>query len=153
MEGYYSGNGAMLPVLMNEGLGSNNYNTDSINVELRSPSAPYNVAASLRTMLHTDGTATCLFSPLTGSYYVVIRHRNTLPTWSANSILLGSSPTSYDFTTAANKAYGNNMKPVGPGQWALFTGELIQDENIDLLDISPLENDINNFISGINQPI
>ena len=59
-----------------------------------------------------------------------------------------SAITNYDFTTAANKAYGSNQIEMEPGIWALFSGDLNTDDNIDLLDLSPLEADINNFSFG-----
>jgi hypothetical protein len=129
-------------------VGSISSNTDSISVELRNATPPYNVAASLRTILLTDGTASCTFPPLTGSYYVVINHRNSIQTWSASPVAIGALPVSYDFATAANKAYGDNMKEVENGIWAFFGGEINQDENVDLLDLGILEADINDFQFG-----
>ena len=40
------------------------------------------------------------------------------------------------------------MIEIEPGLWALFTGDLNDDDNIDLLDNSILENDINDFLFG-----
>jgi hypothetical protein len=56
--------------------------------------------------------------------------------------------TYYDFTTSANKAYGANQSEVENGVWALFSGDINQDENIDLLDLNNIEIDINNFLFG-----
>lgn len=37
----------------------------------------------------------------------------------------------YDFSTVANKAFGNNQFEIEPGVWAFYTGDLNQDEYID----------------------
>ncbi len=149
IEGYYSGAQSMLPVLMNEGIGSDNTNVDSITVELRNAVSPYSVLVSSQAMLKTDGAALATFptSVPNGNYYIVIKHRNSIETWSSNAIAI-SSNTNYDFTTASNKSFGNNMIEVDPGVWALYSGDINQDENVDLLDLSILEADISNFQFG-----
>jgi hypothetical protein len=151
LQGYYLGSNLMEPVLMNQGQGANSSITDSIDVELRPASSPSIVAASNKVPLSVSGMASCSFPSINGSYYVVIKHRNTLETWSANPIALSSMsivPVLYDFSTAANKAYGNNMALMGAGVWALYSGELNADENIDLSDITLLEQSIDNFEFG-----
>lgn len=148
LQGYYTGAGFMTPVMMNEGVGTSSTATDSIDVDLYD-GLSLSWAGSTRTLLQTNGTATCSFPTVTaGSYYIVVRHRNTLETWSALPQSLGSVPITYDFTTAASKAYGNNMKQVQAGKWALYTGELTLDGNIDLLDNTLLETGIFNFDFG-----
>ena len=42
----------------------------------------------------------------------------------------------------------NNQSEVSPGVWAFYTGDINQDENADLFDLSILETDITNFQSG-----
>jgi hypothetical protein len=68
-------------------------------------------------------------------------------TWSANPVAIGAT-SSYNFTTAANKAFGDNMKEVESGVWAFYTGDLNQDDLIDLTDYSIWETDNNNFEFG-----
>lgn len=149
IEGYYAGAGLMQPVLMNQGVGSAMDITDSITVELHSATAPYVLVQSRKVVLHTDGTAACLFpSSLSGLFYIVVKHRNALTTWSANPVLLGNCPVSYTFSNNAGKAYGQNMKAISPGVWGFYSGELVPDQNIDLLDFNVIENDIFNFAFG-----
>jgi hypothetical protein len=72
----------------------------------------------------------------TGSYYIVVNHRNHLETWSATpQAFVGGTPLSYDFTTAATKAYGSNMKQAG-SVWVLYGGDANRDGSIDASDIS-----------------
>lgn len=148
IEGYYIGSGIMAAVLMNQGIGSDPLVTDTVETELREAAYPYGITASGKTLLHTDGTAQVSFQAAPGSYYIAVRHRNGLYTWSANPLVFGSTPVNYSFALNPGSAYGNNAKQVEPGIWALYSGDLNRDENIDLLDASILEADINNFESG-----
>jgi len=145
IQGYYNAANIMKPVLVNQSAGSNPLLTDSITVELHTTTS---LIASTKTALMVDGSSACNFPSINGSYYIVIKHRHALLTWSANPILLGALPATYDFTTAANKAYGNNMNEVEPGIWALYGGDNNQDENIDLFDFSILDADIYNYAFG-----
>lgn len=153
IQGYYLGNGLMQPMLYNDGIIINPYSTevDYINVELHSPTAPYDLVENVFQTFQTNGTLTCNFSSylFNSSYYIVIRHQNALTTWSANPVLLTAN-TIYDFSTSATKAYGNNQIDLsGNGAiWALYSGDINQDENIDLIDASILEYDVNNFQFG-----
>ena len=146
LEGYYLGGGQMEPVLLNQGVGSDPANTDSITVELHASTAPYALIASATGILKTNGTASITFPSLNGSYFIAVRHRNTIQTWSANPVAVGESPADYDFTTAANKAYGDNMKQVS-GVWVFFTGDINQDEFIDVNDFPEFDQDSYN---GVN---
>jgi hypothetical protein len=102
----------------------------------------------------------------TGNYYIVLKHRNHLETWSATTVnFSGTSPVSYDFTDAQNKAYGTpgNMKSktsVAPAPivtvWTLYGGDIYepapgpvppagtpirpQDGNIEQVDLNPVYN-------------
>ena len=148
LEGYYLGSNAMEPVLLNQiGLGSNLI-TDNINVELHPASNPSTVITAPSVLLFTNGTASVNFAAAAGNYYIGIKHRNTVETWSANPIALSAVPTSYNFSTASSQAYGNNMVEVEPNVWALYTGDVNQDENADLLDLSLLDNDVSAFLFG-----
>jgi hypothetical protein len=54
---------------------------------------------------------------------------------------------SYDFTTAASKAYGDNMKLVGT-KWCIYTGDPNLDGFVDFSDLSMIDNDSYNYTSG-----
>ena len=146
IQGYYLSGGLMAAVLNNQGIGSNLNLTDSIDVLLRQSSSPYSIVVSKRVALNTNGTAVVSIPTLTGNYYIVIKHRNSLETWSATPV--SATIGSYDFTTNANKAYGSNMILVDTGKWGLFSGDLNGDNNIDLLDMNILGNDVTNFANG-----
>jgi len=149
IQGYWDGTSAMVPALFNQGEVTTTGACDSIDVELRSDVAPYGVDASVRAVLNQDGTATCVFPPVTGNKYIVVKHRSALQTWSANPVAMGTT-ASYNFSDADTKAYGNNMVQVSasPAVWAFYSGDVVVDENMDLLDLGAVESDISNFGYG-----
>ncbi len=50
-----------------------------------------------------------------------------------------TTSTSYNFSTAANKAHGNNLKNMGSGIYAIYTGDINQDGTIDFSDYPTLD--------------
>ncbi len=149
IEGYYdTSTNQMRPVKMNQGIGSDATVVDDITVELVNPTSLQSVA-SIVTELKTNGTAICNFPLLNdGNYYLVIKHRNALQTWSATPIYLNSSPMIYDFSDAANKAFGANLIELQIGVFGLYSGDINQDENVDNSDYSIWESDANDFSFG-----
>jgi hypothetical protein len=146
LQGYYNGGGFMVPAAFNQGHTTNSSLTDSITVELRDANPPYAVTESLPFELMTNGTASGTFTS-TGSKYIVINHRNSIQTWSAAPVTLIPN-TLFDFSVNAAQAYGGNMIDMGSGVYAMYTGDLNIDENIDLLDLGLLEQSISNFDFG-----
>lgn len=51
-------------------------------------------------------------------FYIVVKHRNALETWSANPVTLSSGGT-YDFSNAITKAFGSKQINVSAGVFAL----------------------------------
>ena len=99
IEGFYTANREQQPVLLNAGVGTNPLVCDSIIVELHDQMSPATVVASNTVVLHTDGWAqlTLPGSLMGGSYYIAIRSRNAIETWSKLPVTLGAN-TSFDFT-------------------------------------------------------
>ncbi len=148
LEGYMNGPNTMTSVLMNQGVGANPLVSDSITVELRNTTGSYNLVASQKVVLSTSGVASPSFSGVpAGTYYIVIKHRNVVETWSALPVAL-SNGSSYNFSTGASQAYGSNQVQISPSVWAMYSGDLNFDDNVDLTDFVPVEIDINNFASG-----
>jgi hypothetical protein len=148
LQGYYDASGIMRPVLLNQGQSSDASITDSISVELHPALTPNLVAAQTNALLHTNGNAVCQLLVKPGNYYIVVKHRNHIETWSANPVALAVASTAYNFSTIANAAYGNNQAETEPGKFAFYAGDINQNENIDLLDIALQELSINNFEFG-----
>jgi hypothetical protein len=149
LQGYYAGSGLMTSVLLNQGVNANTNQVDTITVELRDSATGANVEASAKGVILTDGTISLSLpgSVVGNSYYIVVKHRNSLQTWSAAAVIMAST-TSYDFSTAATKAFGDNMIEVETGKFAIFTGDINQDEFIDPFDYPSFEFDNVTFAGG-----
>jgi hypothetical protein len=81
------------------------------------------------------------------NYYIVVKHRNSIPTWSATGQSFSGGILSYNFTTAETQTYGSNMKNVG-GKWCIYNGDVNADEFIDGSDVSDCFNDASIGASG-----
>jgi hypothetical protein len=149
LQGYYETGGLMRAVLSIQGENNSSNQTDSITLELRENNYPHNLLESAKGILDTGGTTTVQFPATVQGmyYYLLLKHRNHIETWSAEPVLITANST-YDFSTAANKAYGVNQVQVENGVWAVFTGDVNQDGVVDGLDYNDWENDSNNFAGG-----
>ena len=136
IEGYYdTTTNLMRPVRLNQGTGTNLNVVELIDVELRGPAPSYTqVYSESGLTLTTDGNAmiTSAAMPL-GNYYLVVKHRNAVKTWSAVPITVANNQT-YDFSSAASQAYGSNQVEVEPGVFAIYSGDINQDEGVDNID-------------------
>ncbi|MBL8008716.1 MAG: hypothetical protein JNJ56_14440, partial [Ignavibacteria bacterium] len=83
---------------------------------------------------------------------ISVKHRNTIETWSkpGSWIVFSQDTASYNFTTAATKAYGDNQKQVNysPVRYAFFGGDINQDGTLDASDLSSVENAAQDGLSG-----
>ncbi len=127
---------------------------DTVRVYLRNITTPFAVVDSAKGILDSVSlSVSALFATApTGTYYIQLKHRNCLETWSKSG---GVSYTkgavlSYDFTTAANQAFGNNMIQVdaAPVKFAIYSGETNNDGTIDGTDLVAIDNDAGNFVVG-----
>jgi hypothetical protein len=137
------GGGNMQTTLLNQGIGGSLTVTDDVSVELHDANFPYGMVYAVNTTIATDGYITCVFpaGAIGQSYYVVVKHRNTIVTWSALPVLMTSN-TNYDFTTSATQAYGGNQINLGSGIYGFYSGDIDQDETIDALDYLYLDADL-----------
>ena len=124
-----------------------NTDVDVITVELRSEASLNVVAYSVSPILQKNGSVQCSFpvAAYGNSYYVVVKHRSSLPLWSANPITISGS-TALSFANNITNAYTNGsiapMKTLVSGLYASRLGELLRDGYLDALDYSSLETDI-----------
>lgn len=139
IEGMYSASTHSMAPLLNP----NDTLSDTITVELTSPVTKLAMYTS-KGVLSTTGTANILFpQPALGqSYYIVVKHRNSLQTWSAGTFAFNSPDTIYDFTTAASMAFGNRQIQLEPGVFGIHTGDLNQDGVINFTDIIVQDNSV-----------
>ena len=117
---------------------------DLITIETARPTVPYLNVETHYLNLNVDGTVSDIAIPGqdTGSYYIVVKHRNHLETWSKYPVSFDTDTISYDFTVNGNKAYGNNQKMVSTGIYALLVGDVNQDGVVDLSDLVNMNADL-----------
>jgi protocatechuate 3,4-dioxygenase beta subunit len=142
-----------LTVLL-EGFYQNATNTmvpDTVLVELHSVTSPFETIDQDTLVLNEHGQGDGTFSVADNGipYYIVVKHRNSIETWSAAGQTFVASFLAYDFTTAANKAYGSNMVQKGT-RWCLYSGDCEKDGWVDGLDLNRIDNDAANFSYGYN---
>jgi hypothetical protein len=96
-------------------------------------------------VLSTAGVSYLTFSTAVNDipYYIVIKSANTVETWSATPQSFVSSYLTYNFSTAAEKAYGSNMIQKGSGAWCIFSGDVSKDGTniVDGSDVIAIDND------------
>jgi hypothetical protein len=99
--------------------------------------------------LHQDGTAAfSIPNHLSSSYYITIRHRNHLETVSGAPVSLASPQVSYNFTTAAGQAFGDNIKEVATGVWGIYAGDVNQDGVVNFSDRSTVQSNLLSITTG-----
>jgi uncharacterized protein (TIGR02145 family) len=122
---------------------------DTVTVELHDPSSISSIIDSQKGVLNTNGNGLFIFTKaVNGSpYFIVVKHRNAIETWSANAQTFSSSTLSYDFTTADVQAYGNNLILKG-GKYCIYSGDITQDGQVSFSDLIAIDNDGNNYVTG-----
>ena len=81
-------------------------------------------------------TRPCVSTAVTNNLFVVIYHRNHLAIMSANPVTESGGVYSYDFTTSAEKTYGDNQKDLGYGVYGMYAADFNADGVVDETDIS-----------------
>lgn len=140
-----------LSVLIEGLFNGTNLTSDSVTVEIRNATSPYSLIESKKVFLNQNGIVNIVFNnPLEATpYYLIVKHRNSVETWSSSAVQFTSGLLNYDFTSAQNKAYGNNLKLIN-GKWCIYSGDVNQDGFINSNDLNLVFNDNVNGISGYN---
>lgn len=152
LEGLYAGAGLMNQAHDQNGTKWPEGVADQIRVELHN-ATPGLYATILYTSpfinLSTAGQAQAVIpASLGGSYYITIKHRNSLETVSANPISFSGNSINYSFHSTASTAYGNNLKNLGEGIYGIYCGDVNQDGAINLSDVSSIEAQAAGFSTG-----
>jgi hypothetical protein len=150
LEGLYNGSGTLRKAQNGSGNQFPGTTADQVTVELHNSASYASLAYSFSNVnLSTAGALTAVVPGiLSGSYYVTIKHRNSIETTTASAVSFATGPITYNFTNLASKAYGSNMKLMSGGYWGIFGGDVSQDGLIDSGDMIPVDNAVNFFVTG-----
>ncbi|MFZ1323408.1 MAG: metallophosphoesterase [Ignavibacteria bacterium] len=125
---------------------------DTAMVIIRNNVTPYALIDSSKSFLSSIGTGVFEFSKADNAsdYFLILKHRNSIETWSKNTIRFNINYLTYNFTVSDTSAFGNNLKltDVTPLTFSVFSGDVNQDGTVDLADGSLIDNDIFNFVTG-----
>lgn len=131
---------------------SNSMISDTARVYLKNNSSPYNTIDSAKGILNSLGAGTFLFSNAVNgvNYYLAVKHRNSIETWSKTTVTFSGGSLTYDFSNAANKAYGDNQKQVdaSPVRFSIYNGNFDQNSFINLADVLGVYNAASSFLTG-----
>ena len=97
IEGYYLSGQVMQPVLYNNGLSTNPNACDSITCELYTSNGTF--VSAKNGLLLIDGTCSISWPSalLANSYYIVVKSRNSIETWSKQPVLFNNAVINYSF--------------------------------------------------------
>ena len=143
---------------------SNKMKKDTMRVYIRNSFAPYSILDSSKAVLDSLGNAGFVFNNLTDGVpvFIQLKHRNSLETWSrkptstvfallnAIQFTAFNSFLKYDFTTSSSFTFGNNSFKVdnAPNEFAIYSGDVNQDDFINLDDVITIYNDAVIFAYG-----
>jgi photosystem II stability/assembly factor-like uncharacterized protein len=120
---------------------------DQVTVLLRSYNFPYQVIDSIKGFVSQFGVVTSYFSKIENNrdFYIVVKHKNSLETWSSNANKFTLNSLNYDFSLSAGQAYGNNLILKGT-KYCSYSGDVNQDGVIESTDLSLVDNEINSIL-------
>lgn len=134
---------------------TNTLNSDTIKVIIRKSYYPYQIVDSSKSTISSSGRGSFNFFNVLNdtNYYIVVKYRSGLETWSSTVNRFTASLLSYDFTNSNDKAFGNNMILKG-SRYCIYSGDVNKDGIIDAFDISLIDNSLHNSTSGyINEDL
>jgi len=149
LEGLYNGSGTMRQAWNESGPQWPPGVADHITVELHSATSYSTVVYYVADVpLSTVGTATVsILAAYDGSYYITIKHRNSIETTTAVPISFSSGIINQSFGTQAN-VYGGNLGESIDGYYLIYGGDVNQDGFVDTQDYVGVDNDSYNYVSG-----
>ncbi len=149
LEGLYDGGGEMYQAQADFGPKYGPGIADHINIELRSASNYSTIVYIASDVpLTTAGVASVEIPAIyDGSYYITVRHRNSLETTTNAPVLFSGSALNRSFGTTAN-VYGGNLGNSYDNHRVIYAGDVNQDGYIDTQDYLGVDNDSYNYVFG-----
>ena len=149
LQGLYNGTGTMRQAMDAVGPHWPAGVADHITVELHSSTSYATIVYSVADVpLSTTGTASVIIPAIyNGSYYITIKHRNSIETTTATAIPLAGITINQSFGTTAN-VFGANLGLSIDGHYLIYGGDVNQDGVVDTGDFVLVINDAYNYATG-----
>ncbi len=150
LEGLYNGGGTMREV-------SNAYTpqypglADRITIELHDAASYSTLIYSVPNVdLSLTGTATVSIpAEYSGSYYITVKHRNSIETTTASPVSFASETINQSFGARAH-VFGENLKSSGEGYYLIYGADVNQDGLVDTGDMNDVDNGSTAILIGYN---
>jgi hypothetical protein len=141
LEGLYSGSGTMRQAWNETGPQWPAGVADHITVELHNATNYATIIYKASNVpLNINGTATVAIpTSYAGSYYITIRHRNSIETTTAFSVSFAGSNISQSFGSPSNVFYGN-LGISFDGAYHIYGGDVDQDGFVGASDMATVDN-------------
>ena len=149
LEGLYNGVGTMRQAWDGIGVHWPVGIADHITVELHN-SVNYSsiIYTAVDVPLSTSGNATISIpAAFNGSYFITIKHRNSIETTTSTAISFAGSTINQSFGSRAN-VYGGNLGASHDGHYLIFGGDVDQDGFVGVSDMTRIDNQSVAFGSG-----
>ncbi|HNX87527.1 MAG TPA: hypothetical protein PKH58_00470 [Paludibacteraceae bacterium] len=149
LEGLYSGLGTNLQAYDELGPHWPAGIADHITVELHDEAVYGTIVLTIPDVpLSTTGTATIIVpGTFNSSYYITIRHRNSLETTTATAISFASDTINQSYGTPTD-VFGGNLIQMPDLSYAIYGGDIDQDGFIGVSDMASADNQSAAFGSG-----
>ena len=142
LEGLYDGGGTMLQAQNDIGNQWASGIADHISVELHDMNTYSSIVyAANNVELSTTGLATVIVPGIyNDSYYITIKHRNSIETTTSSSISFAGATVDLSFGAPAN-IFGANLKQKDGSNYVIYGGDVNQDGIVDGSDMLFVKND------------
>jgi hypothetical protein len=152
LEGLYNGGGTMRQA--NDDIGAHwpAGVADHITIELHDPVTYSTIIGTVTNVsLSTTGIATAAIPGIyNGSYFVTIKHRNSVETTTAAAVSFAGASISQSYGSTGN-VFGGNMKSSGElptPHYLIYGGDVNHDGGVDTDDYIGIDNDSYNYVTG-----
>lgn len=120
--------------------------SDTLRIYLRNAVSPYAKIDSVKK--YHNFLSTIFSGRPSGNYYVHLKHRNSIETWSKLPVAFTTGfSTKYFFTDDATRAFGNN-EVFEAGYYCIYSGDVNQDGIVDGSDAGIIDNEALLFANG-----
>jgi PKD repeat protein len=150
LQGLYNGSGTMRQAYDASGPHFGTGIADQVTVELHN-ALNYGTIANTFPNVNISTTGNVVLDGIntitTGSYYITIRHRNSIAITTASPVSIAGGTVNYDFSTSSSQAFGNNLLNIN-GTYIIYSGDVNQDGHINAADMTVVDSEANIFKVG-----